>query len=102
MQFIKLTEVRRREPDEEIFINVSKIVYIQGVFGCYEKSIVNMCGKECKRVKETPEEIMGIINGTVEQSVDQEKPEITDDDLREMMKDPKYWRDRDPEYVRKI
>ncbi len=27
---------------------------------------------------------------------------LTDDDLRNMMKDPKYWRDQDPEYVRKI
>ena len=27
---------------------------------------------------------------------------LTDDVLREMMRDPKYWRDHDPEYVRKI
>ena len=27
---------------------------------------------------------------------------LTDDDLRNMMKDPKYWRDHDAEYVRKI
>ena len=27
---------------------------------------------------------------------------LSDDDLRQMMRDPKYWRDRDPEYVRKI
>ncbi|MCL2748634.1 MAG: hypothetical protein FWE50_01010 [Alphaproteobacteria bacterium] len=27
---------------------------------------------------------------------------LSDDDLRHMMRDPKYWRDRDPEYVRKI
>ena len=27
---------------------------------------------------------------------------LTDDVLRNMMKDPKYWRDQDPEYVRKI
>ena len=27
---------------------------------------------------------------------------LSDDDLRNMMKDPKYWRDQDPEYVRKI
>ena len=27
---------------------------------------------------------------------------LTDDDLRNMMKDPKYWRDQDAEYVRKI
>jgi len=27
---------------------------------------------------------------------------LSDDDLRDMMKDPKYWRDHDPEYVRKI
>ncbi len=27
---------------------------------------------------------------------------LTDNDLRRMMRDPKYWRDQDPEYVRKI
>ena len=27
---------------------------------------------------------------------------LTDDELRRMMRDPKYWRDHDPEYVRKI
>ena len=27
---------------------------------------------------------------------------LTDSDLRRMMRDPKYWRDMDPEYVRKI
>ena len=27
---------------------------------------------------------------------------LTDDMLRRMMRDPKYWRDKDPEYVRKI
>jgi hypothetical protein len=27
---------------------------------------------------------------------------LTDDMLRNMMRDPKYWRDQDPEYVRKI
>ena len=27
---------------------------------------------------------------------------LSDDDLRRMMRDPKYWRDADPEYIRKI
>ena len=27
---------------------------------------------------------------------------LSDDELRRMMRDPKYWRDMDPEYVRKI
>ncbi|MBR1380282.1 MAG: hypothetical protein IJ560_01700 [Alphaproteobacteria bacterium] len=27
---------------------------------------------------------------------------LTDDDLRRMMRDPKYWRDNDAEYIRKI
>jgi len=31
-----------------------------------------------------------------------EHENLTDDDLRRMMRDPKYWRDADPEYVRKI
>ena len=31
-----------------------------------------------------------------------ESENLTDSDLRRMMRDPKYWRDKDPEYVRKI
>ncbi|MCQ2582194.1 MAG: hypothetical protein MJ170_04465 [Alphaproteobacteria bacterium] len=31
-----------------------------------------------------------------------ESENLSDDDLRRMMNDPKYWRDNDPEYVRKI
>ena len=31
-----------------------------------------------------------------------ENETLTDNDLRRMMQDPKYWRDNDPEYVRKI
>ncbi len=31
-----------------------------------------------------------------------EHENLTDADLRRMMRDPKYWRDGDPEYVRKI
>ncbi|MBR5575030.1 MAG: hypothetical protein IKV93_00615 [Alphaproteobacteria bacterium] len=27
---------------------------------------------------------------------------LTDSDLRRMMRDPKYWRDGDAEYIRKI
>ena len=42
---------------------------------------------------------------SMEPSVQTEKNEtknLTDSDLRRMMRDPKYWRDNDPEYVRKI
>lgn len=28
--------------------------------------------------------------------------DLTDENLRQLMRDPRYWRDRDPEYVRKI
>ena len=31
-----------------------------------------------------------------------ETQNLTDSDLRRMMRDPKYWRDQDPEYIRKI
>ena len=31
-----------------------------------------------------------------------ESENLSDNDLRRMMRDPKYWRDADPEYVRKI
>ena len=27
---------------------------------------------------------------------------LTEKDLRQMMQDPKYWRDKDAEYIRKI
>ena len=42
---------------------------------------------------------------SMEPNVQTEKNEtknLTDSDLRRMMRDPKYWRDNDPEYVRKI
>ena len=31
-----------------------------------------------------------------------DKPESTEEDLRNMMRDPKYWRDKDPEITQKI
>lgn len=36
------------------------------------------------------------------QTNDLQSKNLTDDELRRMMRDPKYWRDHDPEYVRKI
>lgn len=36
------------------------------------------------------------------QTDDVQSKNLTDNDLRRMMRDPKYWRDQDPEYVRKI
>lgn len=42
---------------------------------------------------------------SMEPSVSTEKnavQNLSDFELREMMRDPKYWRDKDPEYVRKI
>ena len=30
------------------------------------------------------------------------RKDLTDENLRQLMRDPRYWRDRDPEYVRKI
>lgn len=42
---------------------------------------------------------------SIEPHVETQKNEnenLTDNDLRRMMQDPKYWRDNDPEYVRKI
>ncbi|MDR1206889.1 MAG: hypothetical protein LBK26_00535 [Rickettsiales bacterium] len=41
----------------------------------------------------------------IEPSVSTSKNEcgnLSDNDLRDMMRDPKYWRDRNPEYIRKI
>ena len=55
----------------------------------------------------TPQGIQGIYKmmQSMEPRVETQKNEnenLTDDDLRRMMRDPKYWRDGDPEYVRKI
>ena len=36
------------------------------------------------------------------QTDDLSSKNLTDSELRRMMRDPKYWRDHDPEYVRKI
>ena len=55
----------------------------------------------------TPQGIQGIYKmmQSMEPHIETQKNEqenLTDDDLRRMMRDPKYWRDADPEYVRKI
>lgn len=55
----------------------------------------------------TPQGIQGIYRmmQSMEPNVETEKNEIknlTDSDLRRMMRDPKYWRDGDAEYIRKI
>lgn len=55
----------------------------------------------------TPQGIQGIYKmmQSMEPHVETQKNEnetLSDDDLRRMMRDPKYWRDGDPEYVRKI
>ena len=55
----------------------------------------------------TPAGIQGIYKmmQSMEPHVETQKNEnenLTDNDLRRMMRDPKYWRDADPEYVRKI
>lgn len=55
----------------------------------------------------TPQGIQGIYKmmQSIEPEVFTDKNTIknlTDDDLRVMMRDPKYWRDHDEEYIRKI
>ena len=55
----------------------------------------------------TPQGIQGVYRmmKSMEPDVQTQKNEsenLSDDDLRRMMRDPKYWRDGDPEYVRKI
>ena len=55
----------------------------------------------------TPQGIQGVYKmmQSMEPHVETQKNEnenLTDNDLRRMMRDPKYWRDNDPEYVRKI
>ena len=55
----------------------------------------------------TPQGIQGVYRmmQSMEPSIQTELNEtknLTDSDLRRMMRDPKYWRDSDPEYVRKI
>ena len=55
----------------------------------------------------TPQGIQSIYRmmQSMEPAVQTEKNEtknLTDEQLRRMMRDPKYWRDSDPEYVRKL
>ncbi len=55
----------------------------------------------------TPQGIQSVYRmmQSIEPHVETQKNEnenLTDNDLRRMMRDPKYWRDNDPEYVRKI
>jgi len=55
----------------------------------------------------TPQGIQSVYKmmQSMEPHVETQKNEtesLTDDDLRRMMRDPKYWRDHDAEYVRKI
>lgn len=55
----------------------------------------------------TPQGIQSIYKmmQSMEPSVETEKTSsenLTDNELRRMMQDPKYWREQDPEYVRKI
>ena len=55
----------------------------------------------------SPQGIQGVYRmmQSMEPNVETEKNEIknlTDSDLRRMMRDPKYWRDGDAEYIRKI
>ena len=55
----------------------------------------------------TPQGIQGVYRmmQSMEPNVETEKNEIknlTDSDLRRMMRDPKYWRDGDADYIRKI
>ncbi len=55
----------------------------------------------------TPQGIQGIYKmmQSIEPNVETQKSvseNLSDEQLRRMMRDPKYWRDADPEYVRKI
>lgn len=104
MKFIKLTFLGTYENEairnlyryenqwdecEKIYINPNHIIHME-----YDDCYTQLKLKDNDMwVKETPEEIMEMINGTAE---------ITVEELREMMKDPKYWKDQDPEYVKKV
>ena len=55
----------------------------------------------------TPQGIQGVYRmmQSIEPSVQTDSSDVkilSDDDLRRMMRDPKYWRDHDAEYIRKI
>ncbi len=55
----------------------------------------------------TPQGIQGVYKmmQSMEPGIKTDKntiEDLSDDQLRRMMRDPKYWRDADPEYVRKI
>lgn len=55
----------------------------------------------------TPQGIQSVYKmmQSMEPNIEMEKTSsenLTDNDLRRMMRDPKYWREQDPEYVKKI
>ena len=102
----------------ELQIQTNAINELKNFFGSTQK--MNDALKEIKAFGEkylpestfdelcsTPQGIQGIYK-----MMQTQEPEIftnknvsenlSDDDLRNMMRDPKYWRDQDPEYVRKI
>lgn len=103
MKFIKITPVHvvynsstedKIEEGIPYYINMDKVNNIQAgkLYTCiYYDEPGNFL-----RVKETPEEIINMVE------TDFNSRMFTDEELREVMKDPKYWRERDPEYVKKI
>ena len=64
------------------------------------------CMKKCSTSLITREvQIMYKMMQSMEPNIKTDKNEnenLSDSDLRRMMRDPKYWRDGDTEYIRKI
>lgn len=78
---------------EKIFINTDYIILMKPD-DCYTQLKLKNSNIW---VKEKIEEILNMLN--VE---NKDTQHISDETLREMMKDPKYWRDQEPEYVKKV
>ena len=96
----------------------SAILELKNFFGGDEKMIsalhaINDFGEKFlpesafESLCSTPQGIQSVYKmmQSMEPHIETQKNEtenLTDDDLRRMMRDPKYWRDHDPEYVRRI
>lgn len=105
MKFIKLTllgALRYNNAKEKLEIpdNTKAYVNAEQILYMYRKGTRTYLqfANGHERVIETPEEIIEMINSKTETT----QTVITPEELREMMKDPRYWRDQEPEYVRKV
>lgn len=84
----------------QIFPVERDIAQFQGTEMTIQQMLCILAG-QLKMIHDKQNEIIQQVNAHSELLM-QEKMTPTETELREMMRDPKYWRDQDPETVRKI